>query len=410
MQSKYAGKCNGCSARFAAGAEIKYVAGQGVVSCPACNVALRATPATPASTSREIRVRIGKILFSKPDGSWIVCECLFDGVAPDESPYTAKQAFTVVGPLGSVRQGDIVSVIGDWATNAKYGKQEFKASTMAALAITESEAGLKAFLCRSIPHIGPARAEQLIRELGGRESVLKALESDPLQFLILEGITEERALEMQQAYLEAGGLRDVQLFASELGLTESVTAKMIEAWGHDAKELVLEDPYRLAELDRVGFATADAIAKKLKLAGDDPRRCAAATRHLLEASCDEGHTWTTLNDLVRDVQSDFKETGLTIDHLKLGVSILEKPRMIRRKKKVIELPPVITVDAKGRIFLVYIEMAERSIAEKLLALLDARSGVTTQAYPADAATSAYDGRTPEHDIRDLDDLVDHLSV
>lgn len=393
MRSKYKGKCSTCGSQFNAGAEITFAAGRGVIACPDCDASLAAQDAPGqdiggASTnpgSTELRCRIDKLRFSKPDGSWIVADAtldLSDGVAlgRDDSldsssststssmPTLRNNAFTVVGPLGQIRQGDVVSVIGTWITDPKFGLQ-FKSSTMASLAVTESEAGLKAFLCRFLPNIGPRRAEEIIREFGGRDSVYRILEHEPATLMTIQGITEERALEIQQAFVDAGGFREVAQFSAELGLTESMTAKMVEKWGTDAKKVVLEDPYQLMGLDRVGFKMADEVAKKLRIAGGDPRRSAAATQYLLECSTDDGHTWTTVDHLMRDVESDLKETGLTREQIEAGIVTLSQPRVIRKKGKEINVPPKVTVGSDGKVYLSSIEQAERVIAEKILKML-----------------------------------------
>lgn len=419
MKSKYRGKCNTCQAYFPAGAEIRYIPGKGVIACPSCSGELNAMPADSSSpNSVEVRVRIGRITFSKPDGSFMIVKAQFDGEGgmPENCPVQLDKEFDIKGPLGQIRQGDIVSVVGNWENDIKYGLQ-FKASTMASLAITESEAGLKAFLCRYLPNIGPRRAEEIIREFGGREQVYDMLENNPMDLCKLQGITEERAKQIQQAFTDASGLREIQKFAAELGLTDSMVAKMVDHWGPDAKDMVLEDPYILTELERVGFETADKVARKLKMAGSDPRRCAAATLWLLERSSDDGHTWTTLDYLVDDVEKELKETGLIRADLEKGVEILQKSRKVMKRKKLVELPPRVTV-VDGRIYLSAMEQAERRIAEKLTAMLSLSASTETYvAKPlADGATGGvYDGKESEapktkNEINDLDDVMNAFSL
>ena len=69
--------------------------------------------------------------------------------------------------------------------------------------------------------------------------------------------------------------------------------------------MILEDPYQLMTLGGVAFLRADGIARKLThtdgtqmIASDDPRRLAAATLYLIETVERQGHTWSTIDDLL----------------------------------------------------------------------------------------------------------------
>ena len=67
--------------------------------------------------------------------------------------------------------------------------------------------------------------------------------------------------------------------------------RMIEGhFGEDAAVELLKDPYRLTEIDGIGFKRADEIAAKFGITGDDPRRIRAGIRYTLEDIAKvEGH-------------------------------------------------------------------------------------------------------------------------
>ena len=61
-------------------------------------------------------------------------------------------------------------------------------------------------------------------------------------------------------------------------------------FGEDAAVELLKDPYRLTEIDGIGFKRADEIAAKFDITGDDPRRIRAGIHYTLEELATmEGH-------------------------------------------------------------------------------------------------------------------------
>lgn len=367
MRSQYDGKCKACGTAICAGDEIEFVRGSGVQGCPSCKPGLRPAKQVRAEAA-AIRIKIERIVYAKPDGSFVIADVTFDGVKPEGTPNISKN-FSVKGPLGEVKKGDVVSVDGEWKNDTKYG-WGFMANGPASLAITESEAGLVSFMARVLPNVGQRRAEAIVRELGGREDVLKALEGgeeDAKKIASVKGITLASAQKLQERFKTLGGLKEFMLFAAELGLSESLVNKAIEHWGENAKEMIAEDPYILTELKGIGFNKADEVAQKLKIGRNDGRRCAAVTLWLLEESSSSGHTWTTMGQLARECDKSLADSGLQTADLEKGVTILQKSRIVKKKGQAVTLPPAVTVDG-DRIYLAEIEHAERTIAQTLISM------------------------------------------
>lgn len=376
IPSKYKGHCL-CGSSFVPGTAIEWFQGR-VQSCPECRDAsdedgdeTTIGQFTQNISASELRVEVRRIMWSAPDHSHVIAlvtldpECLVEDI-----PVSKDDKFSIIGPLGQLSIGDVVCVNGRWEPNTKFGGMQFRCVGPASLAVSETAAGMKRFLVRFIPHCGPKTAEKIITECGGPGSVFNMIRDTPLELCNVAGITEERALDMQSKLVDSGGFAELQLFAAEIGMSNYVLAQCIDLWGLDSKAMILEDPYILMSLERVGFVAADKIAIALKMTAHDPRRCAAATLYLLEQSTyQDGHTWTTFDHMIKDVADDMKSTGLTIDQLKTGVELLRHESSKKsRTGNVITIPPRVTI-VGDRIYLASIEYAERMIAEKLLSML-----------------------------------------
>lgn len=298
MITKYPGSCQ-CGARVQAGARVQYDREQkpAIRECPACSENGAADAPDPAQV-RAIRVQIQRVKFARKDGSFSIAVSTFDRDQDiSTAPYDYDMPFDVAGAIGEVQVGDLIEAYGHWDHHETYGWQ-FKA-TRAAQVVGGTLQALRAFLTR-LPNVGRQRAYDIIQHFGSdRQAVLDAIEHAPQKLTAIAGITPERADEIQQAYLEAGDLREVSIWLAGLQLGEATTANILDEWGTQARQVLEENPYNLMELSRIGFRRADELALgRFKIHGHDPRRAAAAVLFLLQEEEDEGHTWANLHDLV----------------------------------------------------------------------------------------------------------------
>ena len=80
----------------------------------------------------------------------------------------------------------------------------------------------------------------------------------------VSGIGEFRAGKIAAGWAEQKAIRDIMLFLHSNGVGTSRAVRIFKTYGHDAIQVMTEDPYRLARDTRgIGFRTADAIAMKL---------------------------------------------------------------------------------------------------------------------------------------------------
>lgn len=248
----------------------------------------------------EMRILVGRVKWTAPDGSWIICQGTRDSgegaYSGAECPIIDSDPFAVTGPLGFVIEGDVVDVAGDWERHARYGWQ-FKAQR-ALPAINASDYAFMHWL-QKFPNVGPRRAQTILKHFDGKENVAKVLETEPQRLAEISGITAARAAEIAEAYVETAGMREQIFFVAELDVGARAENDILRELGKRTKLEVEDDPYVLMTCG-IPFHKVDKLALgKLKMKPDDDRRLAAVAAHALKQAAAEGHVWSTIDQLMK---------------------------------------------------------------------------------------------------------------
>ena len=241
-------------------------------------------------------VEVLGVIFSAEDDGYAVLE-----VQDVES----GEGFALVGPVAHLNEGERAEVSGDWQNHSRYGRQ-LKARGALPLDPADRE-GRVAYLT-TLRNIGPTRAERLVAEHG--EGVLGAIAADPVGvFGSLRGVSTKQAAAAADSWQASRAIRDLHVELAPHGLAH-LAAPIHRRFGDRAMAILHEDPYRLTEVDGVGFARADRIA----LAGDVPpesdRRAQAAAVYAIAEAEQEGHSHLPLQELAGRAA---KLIGLTPD-------------------------------------------------------------------------------------------------
>src|SRR6476646_10258162 len=184
-----------------------------------------------------------------------------DGYAVLEVQETESgEGFALVGPVAHLDAGDRAEVSGEWQTHSRYGRQ-LRAQGALPLDPADRE-GQVAYLT-SLRHIGQKRAERLVDQHG--EGVLAAIAANPhAVFSSLRGVSADQAAAATESWHASRAVRDLHVQLAPHGLAH-LAAPIHTRFGESSMAILHEDPYRLTEVDGVGFVRADKIA----LAGDE---------------------------------------------------------------------------------------------------------------------------------------------
>ncbi len=248
-----------------------------------------------------------------------------DGYAVLEVQETdGGEGFALVGPVAHLGPGDRAEVSGEWQNHSRYGRQ-LRAQGALPLDPTD-RAGQIAYLT-SLRHIGRRRAEKLVDTHG--EEVLQVIAADPQRtFAALRGVSVDQAAAATQSWHESRAVRELHVQLAPHGLAH-LAAPIHARYGERASAILHEDPYRLTEVEGVGFARADKIALAADVPPESDRRAQAAAVFALREAEQAGNSFLPIEELASRTA---RLTGLVPDPAVLATArgvVLEDDRIYR---------------------------------------------------------------------------------
>ncbi|HUR84906.1 MAG TPA: ATP-dependent RecD-like DNA helicase [Solirubrobacteraceae bacterium] len=242
------------------------------------------SPRDPAAG--ELTAEVMAVRWSLPDGDFAV----LDAVSDDGEPVV------LVGALAHVREGESLAVAGGWRQHARHGWQF--AVDRARILEPVSDHAVAAYL-ESIKHVGPHGAALLVERYGAGE-VLAAIDRDPERVLrTVPGIGPRRLGPAVASWREGRELRELRLFLDSHGVDAAAASRIARHFGAGSIARLQREPYAICELDGIGFATADALARALDTPLDAPDRLAAGVLHALALAESDGHCHLPRAELVQ---------------------------------------------------------------------------------------------------------------
>ncbi len=233
-----------------------------------------ASPRDPSAG--ELEAEIVHVRWSVNDGDFAV----LDALAGDGEPVV------LVGAVGHVREGESVAVAGGWRCHPRHGWQ-FAVERVRILEPV-SDAAVISYL-ESVKHVGPRGAALLVQRHGAGE-VIAAIDRDPEGVLGgVPGIGARRIEAAVRSWRSQRELRELRLFLDTHGVDAASAGRIARHFGAGSIARLQREPYAISELDGVGFATADALARALDTPLDAPDRLAAGVMHALDQAQGDGH-------------------------------------------------------------------------------------------------------------------------
>ncbi len=209
---------------------------------------------------------------------------------------TAKGHF----PGQSLAPGTWVCFEGSWINHPQYGQQLSVVKSPVTPEIWSNER-----ICSilSVQGIGPAIRNALID-----------VSSDISHSIIdiLEGRVARTEFQMEDAAFEQAANRwkaakahlYAAAFLADAGVPSTAIEKVWKTFGTDLEKIVTENPWRLVEIDGIGFKEADEVARRLGVSLSSECRLQGAVLSAVGASPMEGHVYTTLAGIIGRVQGE----------------------------------------------------------------------------------------------------------
>ena len=229
---------------------------------------------------------------------------------------TADSDIVIVGTSMAFHEKEHLRLEGELTYHPKYGEQ-FVFDRAEKIRPRGKEA-ITAYLSGGlIPHVGKVTAKRIVATFG--EETLQVIEENPERLSEVEGIGKKKLAVILEALKEQKDMRDFFLDAAAFDLTNKEAMAIYKVFGKDAPAMIEKDPYALAGKVRgFGFLKADAIARKIGMAEDDPKRVVAAMKYALSNGVLDGNCYLPKDLLMEEaarvlnMDVDFVEDYLQI--------------------------------------------------------------------------------------------------
>lgn len=229
-----------------------------------------------------------RLLFEAPDSDYRVFR-LHDEA--DDATYT------VTGHGTKPLVGDRLEIKGHWVQHKRYGRQ-FAADGWSRI-IPESVDGIERFLgSGAVKGLGPALSHRVVAAFG--KDTMKILERDPQRLLEVEGIGPKKLAVITESFYEEKQVNDIAYDLEQHGVAGRYAGRLLQKYGDDVHYVLTEEPYRMiAEIDGIGFKTADQMALAYGMDRQDPQRLSAGLTYVLQTMTQNGHVCIPDAELVR---------------------------------------------------------------------------------------------------------------
>ncbi|MGM0452963.1 MAG: SF1B family DNA helicase RecD2 [Thermodesulfobacteriota bacterium] len=143
---------------------------------------------------------------------------------------------------------------------------------------------------------------------------LDVLDNTPHRLAEIDGIGPARADAIARQWQAHCLVSEIMTFLGNHGIRAAYGARIYATYGEQAMEVLRHAPYRIAEdIAGIGFYIADTIARRQGMAPDEPDRATACITHLLEHAASAGHTYVEADHLIHQMVSRYEMDGDTAE-------------------------------------------------------------------------------------------------
>lgn len=210
----------------------------------------------------------------------------------------SKKLVKVTGVSKSLKEGDSLEIIGNYEESKKYGIS-FKASSITKTIPTDVALYAK-YLTETIDGVGSVIASNIVRKFG--RNTFQVIREQPELLAEVPMVSERKAKAISEQFIANSMTQEERMFFMDLGISDSISAKIKEAYKGEYKEKVKRNPYGLIhDIDGVGFDMADKIALCLGIKRNSAFRIRSGIEHALDKiSNQEGHAYSPKDGLLKE--------------------------------------------------------------------------------------------------------------
>ena len=212
---------------------------------------------------------------------------------------TEEEETTIVGYLPFVKSGDTLKLEGRFVEHKDYGRQ-FKVDTFEKL-MPQTLGALERYLANgNIKGIGEATAKKIIKTFG--EDTINVFKFEPEKLAQIKGISENKAKEMSESFLENWEVWQIVGFLERFGIGAENAKKVYDLLGINAIEQIEANPYILIDVARgIDFKQIDQMALELGISYDNQERVESGIKYGLIKATYNGHSCVIKENLIEFV-------------------------------------------------------------------------------------------------------------
>ena len=191
----------------------------------------------PSSASQSLTGVLERIIFFNEENHYTIAEFRPDPKNKSEEEDTPKT--TIVGALPGVECGETLHLDGEWTRHAQHGAQ-FKVAAFKS-ELPASVYGIRKYLGSGlVPGIGKVYANKIVDAFG--TDTFRVLSEESGRLRDVPGIGKKRVTRIKQAWDEKKTERELYIFLQTYGVTPSQCVKLVNRFGNDAKQILMNDP------------------------------------------------------------------------------------------------------------------------------------------------------------------------
>jgi len=207
---------------------------------------------------------------------------------------------TVVGTFALLREGESITVEGEFSQHPNYGMQlkatQYQINTPQGLAEIES------YLASGIiKGIGPSVARAIVDHFG--EDALTIIGMSPQRLNEIRGIGPSKVQQITDSFQETYKAQETVMFLQKFHVTSGMALRIYAVYGQQTIAKIQENPYALVnDVEGIGFLTADKIAQSMGLSPASAFRLHSGMRYCLTEAGNDGHTYLPVEELLYRAQ------------------------------------------------------------------------------------------------------------
>ena len=268
----------------------------------------------------EIEGEVESIIYQNETNSYVVANFVFE-----------DEIITIVGYLPFINVGDTLKLYGQFVEHKDYGTQ-FKVDTFEKL-MPKTLTSLERYLASgSIKGVREATSKRIVDTF--KEDTIHVLKYEPEKLAQIKGISEKKAQEISESFVENFEMWQIVGFLEKFGLGAEHAKKVYKQFGLQAIEEIEANPYLLLDIARgVDFKQIDKMALDLGFDYENRKRVESGIKYGLIRITYNGHCCTLKENLILFVKTLLNVNEELIENCMIDLKAKEEIYIEKRENE-----------------------------------------------------------------------------